>query len=258
MASEMMEELMPAFVPIAVYWITSGLYHVLINSKDEYRLFPKGTEDAQNLATPRQVLKQVLANQSMQMGLAIFQFMFLRKLTGSGLSKEPASYLKITWQFAVAMLVLDAWEYFWHRWTHENQFLFKHFHAVHHHLIVPYCYGGQHLHLVDAFVGQLLGSFVSLIITGMSPRTATVFFSVLAVKVVDDHCSRWFPNCNPFHKYLSNNTAFHGVHHQLQGSKYNYSIHFLVTWDLLLGTYLPFTVEERKGGGYEIVTAKDD
>ena len=177
---------------------------------------------------------------------------------GRGVNPQPESLLKRVGQMAMAMLVLDAWEYFWHRWTHESQFLYKHVHAMHHYMVVPYSYGGQYLHLIDAFVGQLLGSLVSLVICDMAPVTAMIFFSVLAVKNVDDHCSRWFPGCNPVHRFLGNNVAFHAVHHQLQGFKYNYSIHFLITWDLLLGTYLPYTIEERKGGGYEIRTAKDD
>ena len=70
-----MEELLPVFVPVAVYWITSAIYHVLINSKEEYRLFTKEDEVEQNLATPREVVVGVLKNHLMQMSLATFQFM---------------------------------------------------------------------------------------------------------------------------------------------------------------------------------------
>ncbi|KAG0469781.1 hypothetical protein HPP92_015876 [Vanilla planifolia] len=36
-----------------------------------------------------------------------------------------------------------------------------------------------------------------------------------------------------------NNTAYHDVHHQLHGSKYNFSQPFFVTWDKILGTHMP-------------------
>ena len=75
MDPETREELLPVFVPVIVYWITSGIYHVFVNSKEEYRLYSKEEEATQNLATPRQVLVGVLKNHTMQMILATFQFM---------------------------------------------------------------------------------------------------------------------------------------------------------------------------------------
>ncbi|XP_078442509.1 sphinganine C4-monooxygenase 1-like [Wolffia australiana] len=246
-----MEELLPTFLPVLVYWITSGIYHIMVDSK-EYRLFTEEEEEEQNIVPPKEVLRGVLANQAMQMVLAIFYFSILR-----GERKTRGGFVQITGQIAIALLVIDAWEYFWHRLTHENHFLFKHVHAMHHYQLVPYAYGAQYLNLVDAFMGQLLGSVVSVELSGMSKTTSAVFFCVLAVKVVDDHCSRWFPGVNPFHRYFLNNVAFHGLHHQLHGLKFNYSIHFLATWDVLLGTYLPFTVEKKKEGGYRIHALND-
>ncbi|CAA6667309.1 unnamed protein product [Spirodela intermedia] len=258
MALGMSEELLPVFVPIVVYWVASGIYHVLLSPKDEHRLFPKGEEEAQNLATRRQVIVGVLANQAMQMLLATVIFMVTGGEKGATVDAPSASLLQVAGQLAVAMLFMDGWEYFWHRWTHENKFLYKHVHAMHHLLIVPYAYGAQYIHPVDAFFGEIIGGFLSVFISGMSLRTTAVFFSLLTVKAVDDHCGQWFPHYNPIHRFMTNNTAFHTVHHQHQGMKHNYSVHFLSTWDLILGTYLPHSVEERKGGGYQIRTAKDD
>ncbi|CAA6667308.1 unnamed protein product [Spirodela intermedia] len=235
MALGMSEELLPVFVPIVVYWVASGIYHVLLSPKDEHRLFPKGEEEAQT--SPPGVTGGE---------------------KGATVDAPSASLLQVAGQLAVAMLFMDGWEYFWHRWTHENKFLYKHVHAMHHLLIVPYAYGAQYIHPVDAFFGEIIGGFLSVFISGMSLRTTAVFFSLLTVKAVDDHCGQWFPHYNPIHRFMTNNTAFHTVHHQHQGMKHNYSVHFLSTWDLILGTYLPHSVEERKGGGYQIRTAKDD
>ncbi|CAN8305247.1 unnamed protein product [Cochlearia groenlandica] len=74
-------------------------------------------------------------------------------------------------------------------------------------------------------------------------RTAIFFFSLATIKTVDDHCGLWLPG-NPFHIFFSNNSAFHDVHHQLYGSKYNFSQPFFVVWDRILGTYFPYSLDK--------------
>ncbi|XP_078441612.1 sphinganine C4-monooxygenase 1-like isoform X2 [Wolffia australiana] len=246
-----MEHLLPSLLPVVVYWLTSAIYDKLVCSKDEYRLFSEEEEQGQNAVPAKQVVLGVLKNHAFQIFLSVMR-------RGRSEALGEGSYLRIGRQLAVAMLVIDAWEYFSHRLMHESQFMFRNFHRIHHHLQVPYSYGAQYVHLVDAFVSQLVGSVVSVELSGMSAATSAVFFSLLAIKSVDDHCSRWFPRTNPFHRFFRNNVAFHCVHHQVQGFKYNYSTYFLPTWDVLLGTYLPYTVEERKEGGYHIRTLKED
>lgn len=168
------------------------------------------------------------------------------------------SWLGLARQLAVATLIMDASGYFWHRWTHENEFMMKHVHAMHHRLIVPYAYGTQYIHPIDSMFSDGAAGLLASYLSGMSPRTAAVYFSVVTLKGVDDHCGHWFPRSNPIHRFIPNNAASHTVHHQHQGFKHNYSVYFTLTWDMLLGTYLPFTVQRRKGGGYQIHTPKDD
>ncbi|MQM04294.1 hypothetical protein Taro_037090 [Colocasia esculenta] len=128
---------------------------------------------------------------------------------------------------------------------------------MHHRLIAPYSYGALYTHPVDTFVGEMVGALMATHVSGMSPRMAGVFISLLSLKSLDDHCGMWFPN-HPIHRWMTNNTAFHILHHQNVGIKYNYSIFYFATWDRLLGTYLPFSVEPRKDGGYQLRTAKDE
>ncbi|MQL87814.1 hypothetical protein Taro_020367 [Colocasia esculenta] len=168
------------------------------------------------------------------------------------------SLLRYSWQLTVGVLIMDAWGYFWHRLTHENRFLYKHVHSPHHRLVVPYAYGSQYQHPIDFFMADGLSSVLATLATGMSSRTATVFLALLTLKAVDDHCGLWLPG-SPTSR-LCNNVAMHAVHHQHHGIKSNYSVYFLVTWDKLLGTYVPYSVEERDGGGYQLrsgTTTKD-
>uniref|UniRef100_A0A1D1YJB9 aldehyde oxygenase (deformylating) n=1 Tax=Anthurium amnicola TaxID=1678845 RepID=A0A1D1YJB9_9ARAE len=254
MTLNMSDELLPVVVPIAVYWIASAIYYLVgLRSAEKHRLFTEEEEDIQNLASKRQVVVGVLINQAMQM---VFVGLVTMLQGAAAVASPPTTLLRQAWQLAVAYLIMDAWEYFFHRLTHEIKFLYKHVHAMHHRMVVPYSFGAQYIHPIDAFFGNMVEGAIAITVTGMSPRTATVLFSLLVVKAIDDHCALWFPN-NPIHRFFTNNAAYHAIHHQHYGIKYNYSGYYLATWDKLLGTAMPFTVEERKGGGYQIRTAKD-
>ncbi|CAL9108149.1 unnamed protein product [Musa acuminata var. zebrina] len=87
----------------------------------------------------------------------------------------------------------------------------------------------------------------AFVVSGMTPRTGAFFFSSATVKTVDDHCGLWLPG-NLLHALFSNNSADYDVHHQLNGSKYNFSQPFFVMWDRIMRTYMPCSLETRKEG----------
>jgi sphinganine C4-monooxygenase len=153
-------------------------------------------------------------------------------------------------QFIVAMVVMDTYQYFVHRYMHTNKFLYKHIHSQHHTIVVPYAFGALYSNPLEGFFMDTASATLGFLVSGMTPRTAIFFFSLANLKTVDDHCSMWLPG-NPLHLVLANNTAFHGIHHQLYGQKYNFSQSFFVHWDKLFGTYMSYTLEERKGGGLD-------
>lgn len=159
-------------------------------------------------------------------------------------------------QFVVAMLVLDTWQYFMHRYMHHNKFLYRHIHSQHHRLVVPYSFGALYNHPVEGLLLDTIGGALSFLLSGMSPRMSIFFFSFATIKTVDDHCGLWLPG-NLFHFFFRNNSAYHDIHHQLYGTKYNYSQPFFVMWDRMLGTYMPYSLEKRAGGGLEAKPAKD-
>jgi sphinganine C4-monooxygenase len=41
------------------------------------------------------------------------------------------------------------------------------------------------------------------------------------------------------------------VHHQLRGTRFNFSQPFFVTWDKVFGTYMPYVLEEGPDGGLQ-------
>ena len=163
----------------------------------------------------------------------------------------------IVLQFITAMVVMDTWQYFMHRYMHINKFLYKHIHSKHHTLVVPYSFGALYNHPLEGLILDTIGGALSFLVSGMTPRTSIFFFSFATIKTVDDHCGLWLPG-NILQALFSNNSAYHDIHHQLYGNKYNFSQPFFVMWDKILGTYMPYSIEQRKGGGVESRPAKLD
>ncbi|XP_057448248.1 sphinganine C4-monooxygenase 1-like [Lotus japonicus] len=249
------DELLGTFAPILVYWIYSGIYVVLGSFAENYRLHSKQDEDEKNLVSKAAVVKGVLIQQALQAVVATLLF----AVAGSD-SQNPgsqnASLLVSLRQFVTAMLVMDTWQYFLHRYMHQNKFLYKHIHSQHHRLIVPYSFGALYNHPVEGLLNDTVGGALSFLISGMSARASIFFFSFATIKTVDDHCGLWLPG-NLFQMFFQNNCAYHDVHHQLYGNKYNFSQPFFVMWDRILGTYMPYRLEKREGGGFESRPCKD-
>ncbi|CAL0315178.1 unnamed protein product [Lupinus luteus] len=242
------DELLGTFAPIVVYWIYSGIYVVLGLFSENYRLHSKQDEDEKNLVSKFDVVKGVLLQQVVQAVVATLLFM----VTGNDSqdTNQNASLLVSARQFITGMLVMDTWQYFMHRYMHHNKFLYKHIHSRHHRLIVPYSFGAMYNHPVEGLLLDTIGGALSFLISGMSPRASIFFFSFATMKTVDDHCGLWLPG-NLFHIFFNNNSAYHDIHHQLYGNKYNYSQPFFVMWDRILGTYMPYTLDKKSGGGFE-------
>ncbi|XP_027366348.1 very-long-chain aldehyde decarbonylase GL1-9-like [Abrus precatorius] len=245
------DEVMGTFAPIVLYWVYAGFYH-LLPPLEKYRLHPKRDEGNKNLVPFSTVVKGVLLQQLVQAIVALF---LLTTTNGSGVIVQP-SIPKQVLQILIAMFVMDTWQYFVHRYMHQNKFLYRHIHSQHHRLVVPYAIGALYNHPIEGLLLDTVGGAISFLASGMTARTAVVFFCFAVMKTVDDHCGLWLPG-NIFHLFFQNNTAYHDIHHQLQGLKYNYSQPFFPLWDKLLGTYMPFNLVRRPEGGFEARPAKD-
>ncbi|KAL3751618.1 hypothetical protein ACJRO7_012448 [Eucalyptus globulus] len=248
MAFGMSDEMLGTFAPIVVYWVYSGIY-ISLGSFENYRLHSKKDEDNKNLVSKATVVKGVLLQQAVQAVVAILLFTVTADDAGASAGSNN-SVIVLASQFITAMVVLDTWQYFMHRYMHHNKFLYKHIHSQHHRLVVPYAFGALYNHPLEGLLLDTIGGALSFLLSGMSPRASIFFFSFATIKTVDDHCGLWLPG-NLFHVFFKNNTAYHDVHHQLYGNKYNFSQPFFVMWDRILGTYMPYTLEKRKGGGFE-------
>jgi len=244
------DEVMGTFAPIVVYWLYSGCYHMLPRL-EKYRLHSVEEEEKKNIMSVPEVVRSVLLQQAIQVCVALALF----KITGQQEKVQQPSVWVASLQFFAAMIVMDAWQYFIHRLMHINKFMYKHVHSHHHRLVVPYAFGALYNHPLEALLLDTVGGALSFLLTGMTPRTSVYFFTFATIKTIDDHCGLCLPY-NPFHYIFWNNTAYHDIHHQLHGLKYNFSQPFFISWDKIFGTHMPYVVQKRVEGGLEVRPVK--
>jgi sphinganine C4-monooxygenase len=161
-------------------------------------------------------------------------------------------YLIPALQFLVAIVIVDTWQYFWHRAMHVNRWLYGKcrpygskrqptdlepvkFHSRHHRLYVPYAFGALYNHPIEGFLLDTAGAGVAFLVTRLTFRQAMWFFTMSTIKTVDDHCGYHFP-WDPLQLITSNNAAYHDIHHQSWGIKTNFSQPFFIFWDRLMDT----------------------
>eukprot|EP00245_Coleochaete_scutata_P005111 TRINITY_DN1840_c0_g2_i1.p1 TRINITY_DN1840_c0_g2~~TRINITY_DN1840_c0_g2_i1.p1 ORF type:complete len:312 (-),score=48.10 TRINITY_DN1840_c0_g2_i1:668-1603(-) len=247
------DEQMATIAPIIIYWLYSGFYVILdgmnIKGLACYRLHSRRDEETKNLVSKKQVVKGVLLQQVIQVSVAIVLYSVAAHSETSK-KREDETWLSLAMQFAIATLVMDSWQYLIHRSMHEIRFLYRHVHSWHHRLVVPYAYGALYNHPLEALLLDTVGGVLSFLASGMSARMSVYFFSFATMKTVDDHCGLRFP-LNPLQLLFANNSAYHDIHHQLYGLKWNYSQPFFITWDWILGTYMPYELQKRPEGGLE-------
>ncbi|GMI75353.1 sphingoid base hydroxylase 2 [Hibiscus trionum] len=250
------EMLVCSLMPVAVYWVYGGLYTMLGYTCNNYRLHPKEDEDGKNFAPKKTVIKGVLFQQFRQFIVTNLLFMLTRGNDAGASSGQSTSLFVIARQFIVAMFVFDTYQYFVHRYLHQNKFLYKHLHSKHHRLVVSYPFGAIYSHPIEGLLFDIIGGSMAIYVSAMSPLTSAFFSSFCNMKSVDDHCGLMLP-WNPFHFFFTNNTAYHDLHHQLYGGKYNFSQPFFSIWDKVLGTYMPYELEKREEGGFKLRPVKE-
>ncbi|KAF3648877.1 Sphinganine C(4)-monooxygenase 2 [Capsicum annuum] len=93
------------------------------------------------------------------------------KVTGNDVESngdQHAFILVLGGQFFVAMLMLDTWQYFMHRYMHQNKFLYKHIHSQHHRLIVPYAFGALYNHPLEGLILDTVGGALAFLVSGIT------------------------------------------------------------------------------------------
>lgn len=285
-------------LPILIYWGASLAYHALDVIRpawsEKYRLHAPEELEKRNRVSMKRVIAMVAFQHAIQtaLGIAIMEdtpATKTRRLDADPFTDIPAlvqtmrslhlplydsvlvrAAIALYWwgipwlQFWFACFVLDAWQYMLHRTMHEVRFLYRTMHSHHHRLYVPYAFGALYNHPLEGMLLDTLGAELARVVSRMTLRQTMVFFTLSTFKTVCDHGGYAFPwYFNPIHALFPNNAAYHDVHHQTQGLRYNYSQPFFVHFDTILGTRVDpedfHAMLEKKGlQTRKIASAKND
>ncbi len=122
--------------------------------------------------------------------------------------------------------------YWWHRWRHEVDFLWRGFHQIHH--------SAQRIEVITSFykhpgemvVNSVLGSLLVYTLLGLSPAAGAVYTLSTALGEFFYHTSVRTPRWVGF---VFQRPEMHRIHHQYNRHRNNYGD--ITWWDMLFGTY---------------------
>ncbi len=122
--------------------------------------------------------------------------------------------------------------YWWHRWRHEHDILWRAFHQIHH--------SPQRLEVITSFykhpgemvVNSLIGSLLVYTLLGLSPQAGAIYTFCTALGEFFYHTNvrtpRWVG-------WFFQRPEMHRIHHRHGRHKNNYGD--IPWWDMLFGTY---------------------
>lgn len=132
----------------------------------------------------------------------------------------------------IAYFVATFLFYWWHRWRHESDWLWRLFHQIHH--------SPQRLELITSFykhplemvANSVLGACLVYGVLGLTPEAAAAYTFFTAVAEFFYHTNVRTPRWIGF---IFQRPEMHRIHHQFGRHKNNYGD--IVWWDMLFGTY---------------------
>lgn len=122
--------------------------------------------------------------------------------------------------------------YWWHRWRHEYNFLWRGFHQIHH--------SPQRLEVITSFykhpgemiVNSIIGSLLVYTFLGLSLEAGAIYTLCTALGEFFYHTNVKTPRWIGF---FFQRPEMHRIHHQHDRHKNNYGD--ITWWDMLFGTY---------------------
>jgi sterol desaturase/sphingolipid hydroxylase (fatty acid hydroxylase superfamily) len=175
---------------------------------------------------------RVLAINAVQLGVVLLAGVtWERWLSGWSLFHLSAHVLPLV-AGLLAYFVATFVFYWWHRWRHEVDWLWRLFHQIHH--------SPQHIEVITSFykhpgemvVNSILGSLLVYALLGLSLEAGAIYTACTALGEFFYHTSVRTPRWVGF---IFQRPEMHRIHHQHRRHRNNYGD--LVCWDMLFGTY---------------------
>jgi sterol desaturase/sphingolipid hydroxylase (fatty acid hydroxylase superfamily) len=122
--------------------------------------------------------------------------------------------------------------YWWHRWRHESDVLWRLFHQIHHSPRRIEVITSFYKHPGEMVVNSIIGSLLVYTLLGLSLEAGAIYTAFTALGEFFYHTSVRTPRWIGF---VFQRPEMHRIHHQHNRHKNNYGD--IVWWDMLFGTY---------------------
>lgn len=145
---------------------------------------------------------------------------------GFGFLKQEVSIGIIIFQVVFAFVIDDIFFYFYHRWLHENKFMLKNVHSIHHRATKPFPLEYLYAHPIEwmlGMIGAFLGFAILLIFMPVNVYAFWIFGALRNLHEIHIHSDLELPVSSKIP--LLSKTKHHDDHHaKLTG---NYSSTFV-------------------------------
>jgi sterol desaturase/sphingolipid hydroxylase (fatty acid hydroxylase superfamily) len=122
--------------------------------------------------------------------------------------------------------------YWWHRWRHEVQWLWRGFHQIHHSPQRIEVITSFYKHPGEMILNSIVGSLLVYTVLGLSPAAGGIYTLCTALGEFFYHTSIRTPRWVGF---FFQRPEMHRIHHQYNRHRNNYGD--ITWWDMLFGTY---------------------
>jgi sterol desaturase/sphingolipid hydroxylase (fatty acid hydroxylase superfamily) len=143
-----------------------------------------------------------------------------------------AAALGVTGGALVGYLAITFFYYWWHRWRHESDFLWRWFHQVHHSPQRIEVITSFYKHPFEIFANSVISSAILYLVVGVGPQTAACTVLLTGLAELFYH---WNVKTPYWLGYFFQRPESHCLHHQEGVHSYNYAD--LPLWDMLFGTF---------------------
>lgn len=175
---------------------------------------------------------RVLLVNGVQLGVILLAGISWERWLSSASMFHLSQHVSPTLGGLIAYFIATFVFYWWHRWRHEYNFLWRGFHQIHH--------SPQRLEVITSFykhpgemvVNSIIGSLLVYTFLGLSLEAGAIYTLCTALGEFFYHTNVKTPRWVGF---FFQRPEMHRIHHQNNRHKNNYGD--ITWWDMLFGTY---------------------
>ncbi len=175
---------------------------------------------------------RVLAINFVQLGIVILAGITWEKWFSSYAVFHLSNHLNHIWGGLIAYFIATFIFYWWHRWRHKVDFLWTHFHQIHHSAQRLEVITSFYKHPLEMAVNSIIGSLLVYTLLGLNLEAGAIYTLLTALGEFFYHTNVKTPQ---WVGYIFQRPEMHRIHHEYNKHTNNYGD--IVWWDMLFGTY---------------------